>query len=204
MKSLKSLLLILVLAFIAMPAFAQVTSTVNPCEDLAEATRGKSQMEVSTILEACRKTTEVAPAVVEAVSKVEVPDVAEVSEWASASKGFAEALGIAAKELGIAVNDFLNSPAGILLALILLYNFAGGALLGLPFTMFTLWLFTRVLTFLRTDKVEFENVPVFWGAFTIRRKTRITCQTLRENEGITLVLTGIGLLILNIVVWVNL
>lgn len=181
----------------AFPAFAQSAPTVNPCENLAEATRGKNYTEVATILDACRKgTTSVSAAIAE-----KLPDSEEVTGWSQAAKGFAEALGVAAKQLGIAVNDFLNSPAGILLAVILLFNYAGGAIVGLPFTMFSLWLLWTLARRYSVESVEYENVPVFWGFSTMRRKRLVKMGEISDTGQIVLVIGAIGLLILNITVW---
>lgn len=201
MKHFKTLLFLLALAFSLTAcnvAFAQ-TATVNPCENLAEATRGKNYNEVDTILKSCRKS---AGTVTEAIAE-KMPDAEEVTGWSQAAKGFAEALGIAAKQLGIAVNDFLNSPAGILLAVILLFNYAGGAIVGLPFTMFSLWMLWRLARRLTIATVEYENVPVFWG-FTTRRRVKYTKMTSISSEnGMTLFLAALGLLILNGIIWLN-
>ena len=189
------LLLVLALTLgLALPAFAQ-TVPVNPCEDLAEATRGKSSQAIDVILQSCRKGSE--------NSIVKVPDAEEFSEWAQASKGFAEALGIAAKELGIAVNDFLASPAGILLAFILLLNYAGGAVIGLPFTIFTLILLWTLVRRLSIASIEYETVPVFWGFTTVRRKKVTKFTSIDDDNALILTVATIVMVILNLIVWLN-
>ncbi len=100
------------------------------------------------------------------VVKAVTPDKETVSAWGQASKDFAQAIGIAAKELGIAVNDFLDSPAGWILAIILILNFGGGSILGSVFWLITLciWLFTFYKFYQKyASTVKYENKPVFWG-----------------------------------------
>lgn len=46
---------------------------------------------------------------------------------AAAAEGFAKALGIAAKELGVTVNDFLHTDAGKLTAALIIWKVAGAA-----------------------------------------------------------------------------
>lgn len=54
---------------------------------------------------------------------------------AAAAEGFAKALGIAAKELNIHINDFLKSPAGMLTAALIIWKVAGSAIIGILYGM---------------------------------------------------------------------
>ena len=72
----------------------------------------------------------------------------QVSEnLALAAEGFAKALGIAAKEMGVAVNDFITTPAGILTAGIIVYKIFGDdireILVGLFLVYFSISFFNR-------------------------------------------------------------
>lgn len=185
--------ILLALAIMLTPsAFAQ-NAAPNPCQNIAEATRGKEYHEINTLLESCRAKTPTLNVSSE-----------EASEWSSAAKEFAGAIGIAAKELGVAVNDFLDSPAGILLAVILILNYGGGLVIGLPVTFasfaFMGWLYHRILT----GKVEYQMVPVLWGAFHIRRKVSTQrVQEIGDGAGGIFLLSGILLFILNVIVWIS-
>lgn len=193
----RSILLVFALMF-STAAFAQTANVPNPCADIAEATRDKNSTEIQTILESCRTKASEAARILPQVT----PEKA--AEWSDAAKGFAEALGIAAKELGIATNDFLMSPAGFLLAAILLFNYAGGAIIGFPFTIFTILLMFWLIRRMVTGKIEYETVPVLWGAFQYRRKKSYqSAEYLGEGKAALLLLTALGLLILNLVVWLN-
>jgi hypothetical protein len=196
----RSLILATALLF-STGALAQTTASVNPCDNIPEATKGKDSTTVNAILEACR----VKDNVPNIVKQVANPETANT--WASAAKGFGQAIALTAKELGVAANDFLNSPAGVLLALILLFNYAGGALLGAPVTIFSCVFWWWVVSKLRVDSIEYEFTPVLWGMFTIRRRKLVKLKSLADYDngwwGGTATLLGIGLLIMNIVVWVN-
>ena len=193
----RSILLAFTLMF-STAAFAQTANVPNPCADIAEATRGKSATEIQTILETCRTKASESGSILPEVT----PEKA--AEWSDAAKGFAEALGIAARELGIATNDFLMSPAGFLLAAILLFNYAGGAIIGLPFSVFTILLMFWLIRRLTTGKVEYEMVPIFWGAFHYRRKKLMeTADSIGEDNALLLLLTALGLGFMNIIVWFN-
>ena len=54
----------------------------------------------------------------------------KISAFGQASRDVAIAIGLAAKELGIAANDFLITPAGILVASVVLWKLFGLQFLG--------------------------------------------------------------------------
>lgn len=191
-------LLITMLIFAVPTAYAQSEAIVNPCENIAEVTRGKSQSEVGVILETCRSQPNTSALVIgnSPVSKE------DATKWGSVAKEFAEALGIAAREMGIAVNDFLQSPAGFLLAAVLVIKFAGGFVIGFPFTVFSILCVLYLAKKVYTAEIEYENVPMFWGAITVRRvKSRTT--EVSDNAGMTVFLAAVALTILNLIVWIN-
>ena len=105
----------------------------------------------------------------------------DVKEWGSLAKEFGSAIGATAKELGIAVNDFLSTPAGILITVYLFWSKLGGIIIGVPFVI-TIWFaFFKVWnTFRRTPKT-FEHRPVLFGLYN---KKYITEYTYREPDEI--------------------
>lgn len=184
------LALILSLMFVASPVFAQSVNTgLNPCANLAEATKNLTSNEVSTLLESCRiKNGAISPE--------------EANKWGEVAKGVAQALGIAAKELGVATNDFMKSPAGFLLTLILLVKFCGGFLIGVPMTVFfvlTWWFINRRIM---QDSITYTYTPVFWGLFSVKRVLTVTTEK-NEYTGVFAILTGIVVTIVLIIIWVN-
>ncbi len=54
---------------------------------------------------------------------------------AAAAEGFAKALSIAAKELGITINEFLGTPAGKLTAALIIWKVAGASIMHLLYAM---------------------------------------------------------------------
>lgn len=181
---------------LSIPVFAQANTAPNPCENIAEATKDKNSMEINTILEACRSTSNSVKALLPEIT----PERA--TEWGDVANTFASAIGNAAKQLGIATNEFLNSPAGILLALVLLVNYAGGAIFGFPFTIFSMYIMYSIIRWSMTQDVKYEPVQCFWGLFTYHRKTyAVNPDRMSDGKVITVIITGIGLLILNLIVW---
>jgi hypothetical protein len=99
------------------------------------------------------------------------------TQAAAAAEGFAKAIGIAAKELGVTVNDFLHTDAGKLAVAIILWKMAGAAVLKLAYGMI---FFTTGMVLIRTiykrlftrgfEKVEYSR---FGGLFKGTRLIRI-------------------------------
>lgn len=185
-------LLIIFTFFASSIVFAQTVP--NPCADIAEATRGKTSTQIETILQSCREDGGVTTALT----------VDNAKEWSEIAQSFASAAGTAAKELGVATNDFLDSPAGYLLAAILIFNYGGGLLfVGIPLFIFSFFMFYYAWRLAYTEKVEYSDVPVLWGFWSIRRNNRILSKTITESRGGFLAATGVVLLVLNLVVTLN-
>lgn len=56
-----------------------------------------------------------------------IPSADEVNKYAEIASAVAQAIGVAAKELGVAVNEFLATDAGLLVAVLIVWNIAGAA-----------------------------------------------------------------------------
>lgn len=107
--------------------------------------------------------------------------VALAATWgtqaAAAAEGFSKALGIAARELNVSINDFLKSPAGMLTAALIIWKMAGASLLHAFFGVVILSVgLTMVRTiYKRLFTKSFEPVAYsyFWGAFTGTKMIRV-------------------------------
>lgn len=87
----------------------------------------------------------------------------DVREWAGLAKEFGSAIGQTAKELGVAVNDFLRTPAGVLLTVYLFWSKLGGILIGIPFVMLVWTAFFMIWNRYRRTPKAFEYRPVLFG-----------------------------------------
>ncbi len=89
---------------------------------------------------------------------------------AVAAEGFAHALAIAAKELGITINEFLATPAGKLTAALIIWKVAGAAIVHMLYGIFFLTVglsFSRML-YMRIftkgyEKVEYKRFGGLWS-----------------------------------------
>ena len=95
--------------------------------------------------------------------ELETPVVTKenIGEWAVIAQEFAKALGIAAREIGVSVNEFLKSPAGVLTAGILIFMTVGKSIMaffvGMLFTYIVFKLNNRVW-FDQYETIETTNI----------------------------------------------
>lgn len=96
---------------------------------------------------------------------------------ATAAEGFAKAMGIAARELNVTINDFLKSPAGILTAVIVIWKMMGASILGFVYAMVVLAVgLTMVrIIYTRLFTASYKSVPYkhFFGLLTGEKLVRI-------------------------------
>lgn len=96
---------------------------------------------------------------------------------ATAAGGFAHALAIAAKELGITINEFLDTPAGKLTAALIIWKVAGPALIHVLYGIFFVSAGLTLVRamYLRLFSKEFVKVEYSsWGGlFTGTKMVRI-------------------------------
>jgi hypothetical protein len=74
----------------------------------------------------------------------------KLTSWATVAEGFARAVGAAAKEIGVSVNEFITTPAGIItMAFIILKAFGAGMmkiLVIIFLTVVTYWINRHIWT----------------------------------------------------------
>ena len=119
----------------------------------------------------------------------------DVREWATLAQDFGTAVGATAKELGIAVNEFLVTPAGILLTVYLFWSKLGGIIVGVPFIILIWTVYLKILSNYRRTPTDFEIRPVLWGMFN--KKYPISFKTeSNENVAIFGLMSGFAMIII--------
>ena len=105
--------------------------------------------------------------------------LALASTWgnqaAAAAEGFSKAITIAAKELGVTVNDFLHTDAGKLTAALIVWKVAGAQIIGMLYgalfvivgLSFARVMYVRLFT-QRFDTVEYNYFGVIKGTKQVR------------------------------------
>ncbi len=147
-------------------------------------TSGLSPAQVAEIKAiAAKKVAETAAAKpnTEATAEKVTAGVALAATWgtqaAAAAEGFAKAIGIAAKELNVTVNDFLASPAGMLAAGLIIWHMAGAAIMsalyGVVFLTVGLIMVRMIYTRLFTKEFVKVTYSRFFGMFTGEKLVRV-------------------------------
>lgn len=102
----------------------------------------------------------------------------EAEAWGELGSNMGKAMVGAAKELGVAANEFAVTPLGTVVVGITAYKIVGRDLLGVIVGSFILlfgysvafWLFlTR-----RWSNIQYEYKPILWGAFERRKIVKIS------------------------------
>lgn len=122
--------------FIAVSALAFFAATSFAGQTTLD-TSGLSEAQVAEIKAiAANKVAEAAkPATAENITAGVTLAATWGTQAAQAAEGFAKAMGIAAKELNISINDFLASDAGKLTAILIIWKVAGTALVKMLYGM---------------------------------------------------------------------
>ena len=156
MKFLK--VLIVMTSMFALPAFAECDiSNVSGMSDVA-----KQELKVAC-QQALLKAEQVAQ---NPLSGVDVSNPEKLSQWGLVAQEWAKALGIAAKELGIAVDEFLGTGAGKLTAAIIIWQVAGetilGFVVGVPLLVVVLFLGIRTARRAKIKRIIYSEEEKNW------------------------------------------
>lgn len=100
-----------------------------------------------------------------------------VGKWANVGEQFGKMIGGAAKEIGVAVNEFIKTPVGIMTAGLIIFNYVGGPIIhvSLGLILFitgmslTTWLYRRGTEF----NIEYDKTKTnLFGNYVILSKRR--------------------------------
>ena len=128
----------------------------------------------------------------------------EAEAWGELGANMGKAMVGAAREVGVAANEFGQTSLGKIVVAIVTYKVVGQEILGVIFgsliLVFGYSLAIWVFTTRRWSKVKYEYEPVMWGMF--KRARLVSCET--DDGTVTgKFLVGSGLLILTSVVGLN-
>ena len=131
---------------------------------------------VKAIEAECAKAEE---AVTSQVAKV---DAERLSAYADVATQIAKAVGIAAQEMGVAVNDFIKTPAGILTVAVILVKVLGKLVVAMFFCVMVVYCAIRGIRYLWTDFSD--EVPRWYGfgKKTVRKTRYMTYKEVPENQ----------------------
>lgn len=143
----KRFIFVVLLSLFSLSALADCTITAASLTDVA-----RKQLELD-----CLK----AQAVEAAAPQV---DAKKVSEYAGVAKEVAEAIGIAAKNLGVEVNNFITTPAGLLTVAIILIKIFGKLIGAILASVLICTILINILKYMWTEPVD-DAEPVITGGW---------------------------------------
>jgi hypothetical protein len=151
------------------------------------------QSKINDTLEACK--TQSPKAVAE-----------NVNQYAEIAKGVAEAMGVAAKEIGIATNEFVKTDAGKITVALIIWQVAGdelkGIIFGIPLLLFAVWLFFKLRDHItRTGEYDTVQSRFFMGEKRVPRHDSIG--ELNDSQYIMLALSGVMCAILTLIAFLH-
>jgi hypothetical protein len=124
-----------------------------------------------------------------------------VGKWANVGEQFGKMIGGAAKEVGIAVNEFIKTPVGIMTAGLIIFNYIGGPIIHvtLGLLLFTVGMSLVTWFIFKCTKmtVEYDTSKTnLFGNHPVKSKTRSEL-----DEGHTIVVCFGYLITLTISIW---
>ena len=128
----------------------------------------------------------------------------EAEAWGELGANMGRAMVGAAKEVGVAANEFGQTPLGKVVVFLAVYKIVGQEILGVVIGSLILIVGYSVALWLlvtrRWSEVKYEYSPVLWGL--LNRKRVIACKT--DNEVAASKLIGAGILtVLTTVIGLN-
>jgi hypothetical protein len=167
---------------LALKVLAFMTSPTWACQLAGTSLSAEARAEIE--LSCMRAEKAAAEAAKEMTQTAAVADAKNLSAYAEIATQVAKAIGIAAKELGVAVNDFVTTPAGILTVTVILMK-VFGKLFALVFVAIfvniVVWGVLKRIWFVETDQTVEVSYLLFFKK-TIQVKEMITYRQATDGQ----------------------
>lgn len=151
----KAIVLLLIVGLFTVPAFAACDNINVP---------GLSDAEEAKLKLSCQQALVAAATAPDIVGGLTDPN--KLSAYGIVAQEWAKALGLAATELGIAVDTFLDTDAGKLTAFIIIWQVMGetilGFLLGVPLLIVIMWIGIRTAHRAKISGIEYSETKTTW------------------------------------------
>lgn len=130
-----------------------------------------------------------------------MPDKEEITSYAKEATEFAKALGIAARELGLAVDDFVKTDAGKLTAALIAWKVLGddikGIVFGIPILILTVWLWFSGGNYILRTGEQYRTTGLF--GYAKRKPAKRSIQDLEGSDGFAFFLLSVLCMIMFVV-----
>ena len=127
----KKLILGLTFALSCLTANALSTDSINSA-GWSKLTEEQKADVIKSVAQAAGEKTDKAPAI------PEPPPVDKVKNWAGIGTEIGKMIGSAAREIGVAANDFVKTPVGMMTATLIVWHFIGKAVVSIIFGLIIL------------------------------------------------------------------
>lgn len=126
----------------------------------------------------------------------------DISKWSTLAQELAKALGVAAKEIGISVNEFIKTPAGWLVVAIVLWTFLISDITMIALCALSIWFLIRRLRLSKVTGYDIREVPTMFG---MQRtvKTPIYKDDISEGDAWVLGISAFVTIVMMIVTMAN-
>lgn len=133
-----------------------------------------------------------------------VPPVKDATQWGQMAQEFAKALGIAAHEIGVSVNEFVASPAGYITVGVVLWKTIGGSIAKYGL-VFCIWLLgTCLIRGMWTERyVDREYKNIFGTLRTKRTRVYFSWSDAEDTQVFCCALVLVGMAVFTAITLCN-
>jgi hypothetical protein len=156
-------------------------------------TRGLNDTQKAELVKMAEQMKQSAPAITTAE---------KVDQWVNVGERIGKMLGGAAKEVGLAVNEFVKTPVGMLATGVIVFNYIGGAVIHVFGGLFILLLGTWALWYYVRNStrmvIEYDlEKPANWlGNHPVKKVVR---DSIGDDQAVGVWLSAIGLVVVSLV-----
>lgn len=210
----KNLFVVLMLSLFSTGAFAygtcEITNTGLPesvvqkikadCEALRLEQIQKEANEKNSAAMA-KAAAEAAKEVANANTPLVTPE--KITSWATVATGLASAVSSAAREIGIGVNEFIKTPAGIIIVVGIIFKAFGGDIAKIGVLFFLTFFTYYINRHLWTESFETYKKKFLWFEYESRRRLYYTWKGMDEHASVWSWLLTVVYLVSFVVVTLN-
>jgi hypothetical protein len=137
-------------------------------------TRGLSDSQKATLVQQVEQMKQQDPyQIVPGAGKV--ADVAD--KWVNIGERFGKMFGGAAKEIGMATNDFLKTPVGMMTAGVIIFNYVGSPIIHVVLGLLILFIGLAITLYFQSTAtklvIKYDNTSkTWWGGYNVLEKNR--------------------------------
>lgn len=183
----KNLFVVMMLSLLSLNAFAayETCEIGNSGLPAAVVQKLKSDCEALRLeqiqKEAADKAAGKAAKIIEASTPLITPE--KLSSWTTVAEGFSKAIGAAATQVGVSVNEFIKTPAGMITVAVIVWKAFGGDITKLMTLVFLTLSVYYINRHVWTDRVEYLSKKFYGYEWHVKRRTLHTWATMPDSGG---------------------